>query len=103
MMDGVPLTFTDAAVYGGRMLYTAAAEDSPDAVRDGPVAGAALGVIAPGGSARYAEIVDADGARFAGKVEGLLMRDARTGWIVIDRDEPATPSQLWEVELQGSW
>lgn len=103
MMDGVPLTFTDAAAHGGRMLYTAAAEDSPDAVRDGPVAGAALGIIAPDGTARYAGIVDADGARFAGKVEGLLMRDARSGWIVIDRDEPATPSQLWDVELAGSW
>ena len=34
-MDGVPLGFTDAALWRGGTLYTAAAEDSPDAVRDG--------------------------------------------------------------------
>jgi hypothetical protein len=44
-MDGVPLGFTDAALWRGGTLYTAAAEDSPDAVRDGRVAGTVVGVV----------------------------------------------------------
>ncbi|MBV9775184.1 MAG: hypothetical protein JO040_14620, partial [Gemmatimonadetes bacterium] len=44
-MDGFKLTFTDAAWFDGRIVFSAAAEDSPDVTRDGVVAGSALGVF----------------------------------------------------------
>ena len=43
---GVALAVTDAvALPGGRMLVAAAAEDTPNAVDDGPVVGAALALL----------------------------------------------------------
>src|SRR6185503_5992097 len=46
-LDGVRLTFTDAAwdPTSGRLHYLACAERSPDAVRDGEVVGSAIGVF----------------------------------------------------------
>jgi uncharacterized protein DUF6929 len=99
-IDGLPLTFTDAAVHAGRVWFTAAAEASPDAVRDGPVAGCAIGVL-EGDGGRWTELRDADGRRFAGKVEGLLPRDASSGWVIVDHDDPTRASELCEVELAG--
>lgn len=101
-IGGLALTFTDAAEWGGRLLYTAAAEASPDATRDGPVAGCAIGII-HGGEARYAVVEDARGARYAGKIEGILPLpdDPARLWAVIDRDDPAAPSELLEVLLGG--
>jgi hypothetical protein len=101
-VDGFPLTFTDAAAYGDALLYTAAAEDSPDAVQDGPVAGSAIGIIR-GGEARFAVVLNADGTRYAAKIEGILPYAPRRAWIVIDRDDPAVPSELSEVVLEGDW
>lgn len=98
-IDGLPLGFTDAAVLGARLCYVAAAEDSPDALQDGPVVGSAFGVI--GGEARWTEIEDVDGSRYLGKVEGLLMLDARSALVVVDRDDPARPSELCELEIAG--
>jgi hypothetical protein len=103
-IGGLALTFTDAAEWGGRVLYTAAAEASPDATRDGPVAGCAIGII-QGGEARFAVVEVAGGARYAGKIEGILPHPEHPGhfWAVIDRDDPAAPSELLEVELGGGW
>lgn len=101
-VDGFPLTFTDAAAYGDALLYTAAAEDSPDAVQDGPVAGSAIGVIR-GGEARFAVVVNEDGSRFARKIEGILPHAPGRAWIVIDRDDPSVPSELSAVVLEGDW
>lgn len=47
-MEGVRLSFTDATLVRSGILYSAAAEDSPDAVLDGEVAGSALGLIQEG-------------------------------------------------------
>lgn len=101
-VDGFPLTFTDAAAWGDGILYTAAAEDSPDATHDGPVAGSAIGVIR-GGRARWCVVRNADGSRYAGKIEGILPRAGGRAWVVIDRDEPRAPSELSEVVLEGEW
>jgi uncharacterized protein DUF6929 len=101
-IDGFPLTFTDAARYGDALLFTAAAEDSPDATRDGPVAGSAIGVIR-GGDARWCEVRNADGSRYPGKIEGILPHAPGRARVVVDRDEPATPSELSEVVLEGDW
>jgi len=101
-VDGFRLTFTDAAAWGDAIIYTAAAEDSPDAVRDGPVIGSAIGVIRCG-EARWCLVRNADGSRYAGKIEGIQPREGGRAWVVIDRDEPGTPSELSEVVLEGGW
>ena len=99
-IDGCRLGFTDGAAFGGRVLFAGAAEDSPDAIRDGPVTGSALGVLDMDGG-RWTILRDRDGGRFMGKVEGLLPRDESSAWIVVDRDDPESPSELCEVELRG--
>jgi hypothetical protein len=103
-IGGLRLTFTDATEVSGRLLYSAAAEDSPDAVRDGPVAGSAVGVIGRGG-ARWAALRAPGGELFSGKVEGLLADPAapRRLLAVVDRDDPRVPSELCEVALDGPW
>ena len=103
-LGGVRLTFTDAATRGAATLFTACAEASPDSVRDGPVAGSALGVIDPGG-ARWTRLTDHDGTAFGGKVEGITLAPADPDrvYLVIDDDDPSKPSELHEVELSGPW
>jgi len=104
-LDGIALGFTDATAWAGTLLYVAAAEDSPDAVRDGRVAGSALGVLDARGDARWAPITDADGRRFVGKVEGVLEARGTTErlLVVVDADDPDAPSELCTVELRGPW
>ena len=103
-IGGLPLSFTDAAAAWGALLYSAAAEDSPDALRDGPVAGSAVGVIR-GAHVRWAPLTTPDGALFAGKVEGLLPdpSDPARLLVVVDRDDPRAPSELCEVAIVGPW
>ncbi len=108
-LDGIGLSFTDAAI--GRaespashtVFYTAAAEASPDVTRDGVVAGSAIGVIeAIDGTltARWTELRDADGSRFALKAEGIALAST-TGriFVVADDDAHDRPSELLEVEI----
>jgi hypothetical protein len=103
-IGGCRLSFTDAAVAGDALVYTATAEASPNAVDDGPVAGSTLGIIGADGEARWTELLDADGGHFDGKVEGVA-RGTRPGvlYVIVDRDDPDRPSELCEVELAGPW
>lgn len=103
-IDGFPLTVTDAARLGDAILFAAAAEASPDATHDGPVAGCAIGIIR-GGRARFAVVQSADGSRYPGKIEGILpdAHDPAGLLAVIDRDDPAAPSELLEIVLSGEW
>jgi len=107
-VDGVALGFTDAiSLRRGMVMYSAAAEASPDASEDGEVGGSALGVLPndrrQGG--RWAPILDEGGAPFAGKVEGLVLdrRDSRRALVVIDVDDHTRASELCEVALLGPW
>lgn len=104
-LDGLRLGFTDAALAGGRLLFSAAAEDSPDATRDGRVAGSALGVFDGPERVRWAVLREPGGAPYAAKVEGLAVPPGPGGraWVVVDRDDPDAPSELCEVELRGAW
>jgi hypothetical protein len=104
-VSGTPLTFTDATLApGGATLYLATAEASPDALRDGPVAGSVVGVLA-GDLARSALLVDAGGAPFVEKAEGILLsqREPSRAFVVLDADDPTRPSELCEVVLSGPW
>ena len=114
-LSGTRLSFTDAALAreprdaaGPRaILYVASAEASPDAVRDGDVAGSAVGVIEErdgATSARWAELCDGDGP-VALKVEGIAPHPTSPdrAWVVVDVDAHDRPSELCEVALEGGW
>jgi len=105
VLDGVPLGFTDVMVWHDSVLYSAAAEASPDSVRDGPVAGSAIGVIDADGSTRWAPITDESDELLRVKAEGLVAdpTSASRLFIVLDADDPAAPSELCTVELEGPW
>ena len=106
---GGRLSFTDAVLAPSddgreRVLFTATAEASPDAMRDGPVTGSVVGIIEAGLRARWAELTDASGCPWIAKAEGIvLVPDTRRALVVVDPDEPDQPSELYEVELSGPW
>ena len=104
MLDGVPLCFTDAALWRGGTLYTAAAEASPDTVRDGRVVGSVVGTL-DHGATRWAPLTDRSGRLFEGKVEGVVVsRDASDRlFVVVDADDPEAGSLLCTVQLRGDW
>jgi hypothetical protein len=104
-LAGVRLTFTDAAAAPtGAIVFLAAAEASPDTVRDGPVAGSVVGVIAAG-RARWAPLVDVAGALLVEKAEGIVLDDTdpQHAFVVLDADDVARPSELCDVRLEGPW
>ncbi len=100
-MGGCPFGFTDGTHAGEHLYYLAAAESSPDAATDGPVAGCALGRL--GEDSYYAHIEGSDGAPLRDKLEGLApsLHDSNRFYGVVDRDDPNTPSEL--VELEVTW
>ena len=100
----VPYTFTDAAVWRDAVLYCAAAEASPDATRDGPVGGSAIGII-EGWQVRWTPVAHANGTSFTGKIEGITALGGSSDRIlaVVDADDPAAASTLLTIELQGHW
>lgn len=103
-IGGVRLHITDAAlIEGGRILYLAAAEHTDDVVADGPVSGAALGIIDAGG-ARWAPLQDPSGSPSLRKMEGIAARDDwRGGWLITDADDAALAAELCHYELDGPW
>lgn len=94
----VRLSFTDASpLADGRLVFTAAAEDTRDAYADGPVQGSAVGVLAPDGSPLFLDAVDArvklEGVAAwleAGRIHLLLVADA---------DDPTVPAPLYSAVL----
>lgn len=100
----VALSFTDAAALGeGRFLYLAAAEDTPDAIADGPVVGVAIGLLV-GRAVRWTPVREADGTPSVRKLEGLAPDpDLAGAWVITDPDDPALPAQLCRVVLEGTW
>ncbi|MBD0319129.1 MAG: hypothetical protein ICV87_02275 [Gemmatimonadetes bacterium] len=103
-IDTLRLGFTDAAARGGAIYFSAAAEDSPDATRDGRVAGSAIGFLDEEGG-RWTLLHDDAGRLFDAKVEGIAFWRDRPDrlWAVVDADDPERPSELCEIELLGSW
>lgn len=83
------------------MIYLAAAEYSRDAVADGPVAGAALGVIGRNG-ARWTPLRERDGQLSRRKVEGIVLdAGGKSGWLLTDPDDPGQVAELCRVQLDG--
>lgn len=102
-LDGIPLHLTDAATAGrGRVAFLAAAEDTPDAVADGPIAGSAIGLIEPTGAARWTPVLDARGRADTRKLEGLVLdADRRGAWALSDPDAADRPAELCRITLDG--
>jgi len=106
-LEGVRLGFTDVTVLpDGRNVFLAAAEDAPDAVADGPVAGSVVGLLEPtadgGVGARWTRLLGSDGQPSPYKVEGVSVdRNVRGGWLLTDSDDPRVPAMLLRVELRG--
>jgi hypothetical protein len=97
-LGGVRLTFSDAEYLGGgRVLFSASAEDPGS----GEIKGSVLGVIEADGSACWTELKDEDGAAFQGKIEGLTRDLQETDKIhfVIDDDDENEPSKIYEALL----
>jgi uncharacterized protein DUF6929 len=102
LLGGVPLSFTDAAARGDGVLYSAAAEASPDAIEDGAVTGSAIGVIGTDGVGRWAPVTRPDGTLYAGKIEGVVVaKEEGRLHVVVDADDPEAASLLCTLELTG--
>jgi len=99
-LGGLSLGVTDAVVLAdGRIVYLAVAEDTPDGIADGPVAGAAVGILAEDGG-RWAQLVERDGKPSMRKVEGIVLNpDGTDGWLLTDPDDASLPAELCRVEL----
>ena len=99
-IDGVPLSFTDLAPLGdGRVIFTAAAEDTDDPYLDGENKGSALGLLDDGGD--VVDLVRIDGER---KVEGVALAPGGESLLAVDDpDDRARPSGLYELELPSAW
>ncbi len=100
-VEGVGLAVTDAvALPDGRLLLSAAAEDTPNAVDDGPVVATALALV--DGDDVVAVVPVPEVAGRVHKLEGLGLVDVRDGVLrllaVVDDDDPDVPSA--ELDLR---
>jgi hypothetical protein len=97
--DGIPFSFTDAAVLpDGDMVFTAVAEDTDDTYEDGPCAAAAIGILDGGGTVRRLLRLDVPC-----KIEGVdanLQGNSIRLLLVTDADDPGTPAALYSATLE---
>lgn len=96
----VALTFTDADIDStGRTWFVSAAEDTPNAIDDGPVVGAGIGMFSDSES-WWVPIQEADGTVSCRKYEGLVMaEDRQSAWLVTDPDDEDSNAELCKVQL----
>lgn len=104
---GTRLTFTDGVGLRGRAsAFLACAEDCPDATRDGPVTGVAIGRLDDrAGTCALAMILDERGDSLLDKAEGLAFDsdDPTRAFVVVDKDDAHIPSELLELRLDEGW
>jgi hypothetical protein len=103
-VEGVGLAVTDAvALPDGRTLLSAAAEDTPNAVDDGPVVATALVLVDDANVLAVAPIPEPGGQ--VHKVEGLALGHVDDEGVhlraVVDADDPMVPSA--ELHLRVEW
>ncbi|MGB7905418.1 MAG: hypothetical protein WCF43_12035 [Steroidobacteraceae bacterium] len=101
---GVPFGFTDAAVTDdGRVAFVACAEDTEDALIDGPVMGCRFGWLGADDQAVVmTPVVESDGKPTHLKLEGI---EVRTGGgavfdVVADMDRGDVPAQIVELVVR---
>jgi len=103
-LAGVPFGFTDAAVTDdGRVAFLACAEDTEDALIDGPVMGCRFGWLdAHDQAVVMTDVIDGDGQPTHLKLEGI---EVRTGGgtvfdVVADMDRGDEPAQIAELDVR---
>lgn len=102
-IGGAALSFTDVRAVGAKAFYLAVAEVTQDAISDGPVAGAAVGII-DAERTRWTPLLEPDGQPSRRKVEGLALDPSRrTGWLITDADDPEAAAELCRLRLRGPW
>lgn len=97
---GAAFGFTDAAATADRRIAVlACAEDSPDALTDGPVLGCRFGYFADG-ELRMTDILE-DGRPTRLKLEGIENRpyESRAFNVVADRDLPLEPALIGRLDV----
>jgi hypothetical protein len=88
--DAIAWSFTDASpLPDGRILFSAAAEDTNDPYEDGPILGAALGILDEG-----ARVVAMQPLDVMLKIEGLHALADGDAVMVADADRHGAPSPL---------
>jgi hypothetical protein len=98
--EGIHLTFTDASpLPGGRLVFSAVAEDAPDAYADGPCVGAAIGILDA-----ECRVLSLEPLLPTFKVEGVHAT-VEAGHIslllVADGDDPLQPAPLLSAEMDA--
>jgi hypothetical protein len=97
-IEGVPLSFTDAAALpGGAVLFTAAAEDTENSYDDGPCRGSAIGLLDAKGHLAWLRPL-----KGRVKIEGVHARRAGTRLellLVSDADDAAVPAGLYAAQV----
>lgn len=98
-IDGAELAVTDALTLpDGRILVSAAAEDTPNPFDDGPVVASALAVLDGESVDAVAPLPERAGPVL--KVEGLALRgDGPRVLAVVDLDDPRAPSTMLHLRL----
>ncbi len=98
---GVPFGFTDAAVSDdGRIAFVACAEDTEDAIDDGPVLGCRFGWLdVENQTVVVTPVVDAGGQPTHLKLEGIETRvgNGTVFDVVADMDRGDEPAQIAEL------
>jgi hypothetical protein len=102
-VEGVGLAVTDAiALPDGRVLLSAAAEDTPNAVDDGPVVATAIALLDGERVLAVAPIPEVDG--HVHKVEGLALRSIDGSTVrllaVVDDDDPTAPAAELDLRVE---
>jgi hypothetical protein len=101
---GVPFGFTDAAVTDdGRIAFVACAEDTDDALDDGPVVGCRFGWLDAGNrSVIVTPVVDSGGQPTHLKLEGIETRigGGNVFDVVADMDRGDEPAQIAELVVR---
>jgi hypothetical protein len=104
-LDGAPLRLTELEARDSSLVFAATAEATTTAYDDGIVTGSVVGTIgsrARGGAVTWRRVVDERGAPLVAKIEGLVVvRETDRLLVVIDADDPARPSELLEVAVDG--
>ncbi|MDA3041066.1 MAG: hypothetical protein O3C27_16355, partial [Actinomycetota bacterium] len=100
-LDGVGLAITDAlALPDGRIILSTAAEDTTNAIDDGPVVGAALALVVVDIVTAVAPLTVSGGPQ---KVEGLALRSIGRHeaelLAVVDSDDQASPSLALDITV----
>lgn len=95
-LDGTPLSLTDLAPAGDRLLFTAAAEASASTYHDGRCEGSTIGSMTSSGAVvRIARVEPSC------KLEGLCVQPESLGqhlWLVADADDRAQFAPLFQVD-----